>query len=237
MAKLSEVVADRASSLFLRSATVSGVRRVSDRFLEIDLEAESFVGASWVPGQKLQIRPAKGSFATRTYTPIRWDEVTGATRIVAFTHGDGPGARWCRSAQVGQECEVFGPRKSIDLTELSGPVVFAGDETSVGLALALGTVPRISPVRHLFESTAPDELTEVLRGTGLLETATVLTKSEGGFLAELRELVPASDPFDLVLTGDTATIAAVRRDVKTWARKPSTTKAKGYWAEGRTGLD
>ncbi|MCM4078095.1 hypothetical protein [Paractinoplanes hotanensis] len=41
----------------------------------------------------------------------------------------------------------------------------------------------------------------------------------------------------LVVTGDAATVHAVRRDSRGWERKPRVVKGKAYWAEGRTGLD
>jgi NADPH-dependent ferric siderophore reductase len=44
-------------------------------------------------------------------------------------------------------------------------------------------------------------------------------------------------PFDLVVSGDAATVHAVRRNARQWPRRPTDTKAKAYWAKGRTGLD
>jgi hypothetical protein len=47
----------------------------------------------------------------------------------------------------------------------------------------------------------------------------------------------APGAFDLVLSGDAATVHAVRRAARHWPSRPATTRARAYWAEGRTGLD
>ncbi len=34
------------------------------------------------------------AFVARTYTPIEWDAIAGGTRILGYTHGEGPGSAW-----------------------------------------------------------------------------------------------------------------------------------------------
>lgn len=238
MAKLTERLADLASGMLLRTARVTGVGRLSARFVQVDLQAEAFRSAAWTPGAKLQIRPREGSLNLRTYTPITWDPAEGTTRLIAFTHGTGPAAEWFRSVAVGDTCEFFGPRGSIDLRALSGTVVFVGDETSLGLACALQTLGR--DVRHVIESTDPAELTALLPDLGFDGTIGVVPKSADhvALLEQARAAARlAGGPFDLVLTGDAATVHAVRRDARRWPHPASATKGKAYWARGRTGLD
>jgi ferric-chelate reductase (NADPH) len=40
-----------------------------------------------------------------------------------------------------------------------------------------------------------------------------------------------------VVTGNAATVHAIRRDSRDWPRRPGEIKGKAYWAEGRAGLD
>jgi ferric-chelate reductase (NADPH) len=47
----------------------------------------------------------------------------------------------------------------------------------------------------------------------------------------------AADAFDLVVTGDAATVHGVRRDSRQWPRTPRRVTGKAYRATGRTGLD
>jgi NADPH-dependent ferric siderophore reductase len=135
-------------------------------------------------------------------------------------------------------CEVFGPRGSIDLRGLSGRVVFVGDEYGLGLACALRTVTR--DVRYVFEATDPGELAAVLADLGFGETATVVLRSPDRSVVtqEAHDAAQASTrPFDLVVSGDAATVHAVRRNARQRPRRPTDTKARAYWAKGRTGLD
>jgi NADPH-dependent ferric siderophore reductase len=224
--------------MLLTTARITDVSQLSPRFVKVALRAEAFGSSAWTPGAKLQLRPRRGSLGLRTYTPAGWDGDGGATELIAFTHGDGPAAGWFRRAQVGDTCEVFGPRGSIDLRGLSGRVVFVGDESGVGLACALRTVSR--DVRYVFEATDPGELAAVLADLGFGETATVVPKSADRSVVtqEAHDAAQASTrPFDLVVSGDAATVHAVRRNARQWPRRPTDTKARAYWAKGRTGLD
>jgi NADPH-dependent ferric siderophore reductase len=245
MAKVTERLADLASGMMLTSALVSEVERLSPRFVRVGLRAAAFRTASWKPGTKLQLRPRRGTLGLRTYTPVEWDAEHGATRLIAFTHGEGPAAEWFRAVQVDAPCEVFGPRGSMDLRGLSDRVVFVGDESSVGLACALRTATATATatattapdVRHVFEAIDPAELATVLDELGLAATSTVLPRADDrtGLVAQARAAAVA--PFDLVVSGDAATVHAVRRAARSWPHRPTTTRARAYWAEGRTGLD
>lgn len=238
MPKLTERLADLASDAFLKSARVTEVSQLSPGFVKVGLEAESFRGASWIPGAKLQFRPKRGALSLRTYTPIEWDGERGTTSLIAFTHGAGPAAGWFRQVAPGDPCEVFGPRGSIDLRDLPRRVVFVGDESSVGLACALTTLTK--DVQHIFEAADPAESTAVLTELGFAGRFTVVPKESdrAPVLQLAREAAQDStEPFDLVVTGDAATVHAFRRDTRQWPQQAKSTKARAYWAEGRTGLD
>jgi NADPH-dependent ferric siderophore reductase len=119
---------DRVAGLVLKPAEVTSVERLSEHVTRIGLGLRA---GTWAPGAKIQV--AVDGTTLRTYTPVATDE---GAELIAFAHGDGPGARWARTVAPGP-VRVFGPRGSLDLTTLVSPVVFVGDETSVGLALAL----------------------------------------------------------------------------------------------------
>jgi ferric-chelate reductase (NADPH) len=238
MAKMTERLADLASDAFLKSAKVTEVSQLSPGFVKVGLEAEAFRGARWIPGAKLQFRPKRGVLSLRTYTPIEWDGERGTTSLIAFTHGAGPAAGWFRQVAPGDPCEVFGPRGSIDLRDLSGRVVFVGDESSVGLACALATITK--DVQHVFESADPAELTTVLTELGFAGRFTAAPRdSDRAPLLQLtrKSAAEATEPFDLVVTGDAATVHAFRRGTRQWPQQAKRTKTRAYWAEGRTGLD
>ena len=157
-------LADLASGAMLDNAQVTGLSRLSSEFIRMTLSAEAFRKATWVPGAKLQLRPRRGSMSLRTYTPTSWDAARGVTELVVYTHGNGPAAQWFERVAEGQTCEVFGPRRSIDMREAAGPVLFVGDETSVALARALRTTP--AETSYVFEARDPIALTDVLAQLG-----------------------------------------------------------------------
>ncbi|GID97184.1 siderophore-interacting protein [Amorphoplanes digitatis] len=236
MTGIAERLADLASGAMLDNAYVTGCSRLSPEFVRVELTAQEFRKATWVPGAKLQFRPRRGSMSLRTYTPTSWDAARGVTELIAYTHGTGPAAHWFERVTPGRTCEVFGPRRSIDLREATGPVLFIGDESSVALACALRTVA--SDVAYVFEARDPAGLTDVLAQLRITERVAVATKStdRDELLRQARHGAMRA-PYTLLVTGDAATVHAVRRDSRGWERKPRQIKGKAYWAEGRTGLD
>jgi ferric-chelate reductase (NADPH) len=238
MSVLTETLADLASNALLRNTRVTKVVRLTPEFVQIELQAEAFRGATWVPGAKLQMRPRRGTLLFRTYTPTRWDPDGGATELIVFTHGEGPAADWFRQVTVDDVCEVFGPRKSIELSRLSDHVVFVGDESSVGLACALRTVT--SQVSYVFEATEPEGLRKALSDLQFADGCAVVarTPERSELLEHAREAADTTaDVFDLVVTGDAGTVHSLRRDSRRWSRPPRRMTGKAYWAPGRTGLD
>jgi NADPH-dependent ferric siderophore reductase len=236
MTGLAERLADLASGAMLDNAHVTACGRLSTDFVRLELSAEAFRKATWTPGAKLQFRPRRGTMSLRTYTPMSWDAARGVTELVAYTHGTGPAANWFEQVAEGRTCEVFGPRRSIDLRDATGPVLFIGDESSVGLACALRTVT--TDVSYVFEARDPAGLTDVLAQLTITDRVAVTAKStDRADLLDRARHDAAQTPYTLVVTGDAATVHAVRRDSRGWERTPHRVKGKAYWAEGRTGLD
>jgi ferric-chelate reductase (NADPH) len=204
--------------------------------VRIELQADAFKKATWTPGAKARLRT--GTFQLRTYTPVAWDAQRGTSELIAFTHGDGPGADWFRRVTAGASVEVLGPQPSIDLRSPAERVVFIGDESSVALAVASQTVTE--RVTHVFEAIDPAALTGVLNDLGLNERSTVVAKAadRANLLQLARDAAVAeAAPSDLVVSGDAATVHVVRRAARSWPQIARRIKGKAYWAEGRTGLD
>lgn len=221
--------------LFLRPARVISLATLSPRFRLIDLEGVAFEGDRWSPGQKVQIK-LDGGFLTRTYTPVRWDAARGVTRIVAFAHGEGPGSEWVRRTRVGDERQVFGPRRSLDLASLVAPAMFFGDETSFGLVASLA--PR-EGVGAVFEVGAIAESRRVLDALGVRPLALMERRTDDSHLADLiAAMAPGPDAgTHYVLTGKASSIREVGRALKAQGVDARRIKAKAYWAPGKSGLD
>jgi ferric-chelate reductase (NADPH) len=234
--------------LFLRPARVIAAATLSPRFRLIDLEGVAFEGDRWSPGEKVQVK-LDGGFMTRTYTPMRWDAARGVTRLVAFAHGEGPGSDWVRHAGPGDERQVFGPRRSLDLAPLAqrpGPVVFFGDETSFGLVASFASVgshENVQDLRAVFEVGAIAESRQVLDALGVRPIALMERRTDDSHLVELQaELqaavaAPLSADTHYVLTGKASSIRHMSRALKAQGVEARRIMAKAYWAPGKTGLD
>src|SRR5262245_43608225 len=121
--------------LFFDELTVTEARLVSPRFRRLQLSGKSLRERSCSPGDKVQL--VLSGAGSRTYSPFGFDAQQGRFEILAYLHGDHPGAAWAASVTVGERVQVFGPRKSLAFASLSGPVVLVGDETSFAVSRAL----------------------------------------------------------------------------------------------------
>lgn len=224
--------------LLMKPAIVVVNECMAGNFRLITLEGPALEGVAWMPGQKVQI--AMGSaFATRTYTPIEWNAATGRACILGYAHGDGLGSAWLRTVEPGDGCDVFGPRSSLDLSRLSGPIAIFGDETSIGLAHAAVHQITNRPVACHFEVDDMEAARDLTAQLGLRDTA--LFERRGGdahieaMAAGIPALALAGATF--VLTGRAGTIQVLRRTLKQHAIPPARVVAKAYWTPGKTGLD
>jgi len=222
----------------MRPARIAAVESLSPRFRLIDIEGDALKDVAWSAGQKVQVSINSG-LATRTYTPMSWNAEAGRTRILGFAHGEGPGSRWVQSAAVGGACQFFGPRRSLDLSDLPGPVVLFGDETSFGLAASFRATAQRAGMICVFEVSDAAEARPVLAAIDL-EDATLFERQADDLhltatAAALTSYVGAGDP--IILTGKAQSIQSISRALKATGAESSRLKTKAYWAPGKTGLD
>lgn len=223
----------------MRPATVTAVERLSGRFQLIDLAGEALQGATWEPGQKIQVMLG-GIFTARTYTPIEWDPHRGATRILAWSHGAGPGSDWASNVGQGDVCEFFGPRRSLDLADTRAPLVLFGDETSFGLAAAITGAAEQGRLLHLlFEVASAEECRPVLDAVGLSAAMLVERCADDGHMSDVEEQLTRLTHSDatFVLTGCVLSIQRLVRVLKAAGVGASHLRTKAYWAPGKIGLD
>ena len=223
--------------MIAKQAKIIAVETLADGFVELALEASGFRDVAWTPGGKVQI--AMGSvFETRTYTPIDWDVARGHIRIVGFLHGAGPGSAWLRGAKPGDTCHVLGPRHSLDVRSVAGPIAFYGDETSIGLAYAVSR-QNASSCSYRFEASDPESLRQVTDTWGLRDVNVVARGVDddhlGAWTAEVPALAAAGATF--ILTGKAQTIQQLKAILKRAGVQSSRMVSKAYWAPGKLGLD
>jgi len=236
MPTVKEVFGEVLGKLRIRELTVSAAREVAPRFRRIDLSGTTLRGASFEPGNKLQIMLRGG---TRTYSPFAFDAERGALSLLVYVHGSSPGAAWAERVSEGERVRVFGPRASLALRSLRAPVVLFGDESSFGVARALAEASA-TPSACVFEVSRPADSALALEHLALAQDGLVSRRDDDAHLSEvaerLRGLLARDPAASLVLTGRAAAIQRLRAALK----GPSTgreQKTKAYWALGKRGLD
>lgn len=224
--------------LFMKRATVAAIEDVADGFRLVTLEGTALEGTGWAPGHKIQV--AVGSaFVARTYTPMAWDAAAGSTRILGHVHGGSPGSAWLRGLRVGDECDIFGPRGSLDPGSATSRLVVFGDETSIGLAYALASTSRLDRMNCCFEVSDTISARQVLAHLDLA-AAMLVAKCEGD--AHLPEMEAALEPSlaadaSFVLTGKAGTIQRLRRKLRSEGVPTARILTKAFWAPEKRGFD
>jgi NADPH-dependent ferric siderophore reductase len=137
---------------------------------------------------------------------------------------------------------MFGPRGSLALNALEGPVVLFGDETSFGVAKSLLDLRGPADgVGFVFESTDRDEAVQVLGELGLGAASVVEREPNHAHAprleSQLRAALEVRPNATLVLTGHAQTIQVLRARLKAKPAPIRGQKVKAYWADGKRGLD
>jgi NADPH-dependent ferric siderophore reductase len=223
--------------MFMREARLAERKHLGDRFFTLRLEGAALRGVAWAPGEKIQVSLGS-TFTTRTYTPTEWDATNGSTRILAYAHGDGPGSDWVRSARIGDLCHLFGPRPSLDAQKMPAGALLFGDETSIGLAVALAAYHRENPPRCIFEVNAEKETLPLLSAIGLPGATVIERDPDGAHLQNIIHAIDAAAPYKVaILTGKASSIQRVHRHLKQNGASTRSVLTKAYWAPGKRGLD
>jgi NADPH-dependent ferric siderophore reductase len=221
--------------LVFRAATVTRVRALAPRFLSVRIEGDALRGASFEPGDKVQVFIPE--IGMRTYSPIDWDTMKGAFELIVFAReASTPSVTWARSLAEGTVVNLFGPRRSLRVPA-AAPVVLVGDETSVGVARAL-RASSPGALRVVLEADDAAEVTVVARDAGL--RAEVVERTPGGahfpaLAAAIVREAQASPGAGVYLTGSAITIQAVQRTLRARQIRPAATRP--YWSPGKIGLD
>lgn len=240
MASFSAVLRDKLSQIVFKALTLDEAHDLSPHFRRLRFNAPWLRTAACAPGDKLQIMINEAG--PRTYTPFDHDAASGSLDLVAYVHADTATGSWVRAARPGVACRVFGPRGSLSLASLQGPVVFFGDETSFGTATSLQRARGAADgVSYVFEVSEPTESSDVLAQLGLQAPALIARQPAHGHLDALeravRDAVAKQPNARLVLTGHAQSIQALRKRLKAQPLQASGQSVKAYWADGKRGLD
>jgi NADPH-dependent ferric siderophore reductase len=240
MSPVPELLANTLGKILFRTAMVSDVKDLSGHFRLVEVVGETLREEAWIPGQKVQFH--MGNLVARTYTPTAWDSVNGRAQFLTFLHGNGPGSEWAASIKKGDPCQFIGPRSSLNFAEIREPIVFFGDETSIGAAQALYSCNGQSRANcYVFEVSSLVETQEVMQRVGLMDAQLIQRMPGDAHLQEAEQFVSSSASRlglpQCVLTGKAQSIQMLRKFLKARRVLFSKLETKAYWAHGKTGLD
>jgi len=229
--------------LMTHETRVDAVHALSPRFKLVSLRSEALRRVAHVPGDKVQVHV--GGMAFRTLTPFRLGEGDDSMGLLGYEHGSAPMSRWMASVAPGDACHVLGPRRSLDLAAIDRSTVFFGDETSLGLAMALCGTPLGGLDTHfIFEVDDALEVRTVIdaMGRGMLQHAWLVERrADGSHLAAVEAALAryaGADSFrQYVLSGQALAVQRLHRSLKAAGAKPSQMLVKAYWAPGKIALD
>lgn len=223
---------------FNKKVSISKIEKLTKTFTLVEITGEELKSAKWIPGCKLQV-DITNEFTFRTFTPIYLDQEAGKLSFLCYRRSGHPATKWVDALNVGAECEVFGPRESLNFSGAEDNVVFFGDETSFGAAkVLLGISKRAS---LFFEVNHTKESEEILEKIDVEATLISQRKPSDEHLAELaKEVIRFSNekPLSVIyLTGRASSIQVLRAAFKEAGIENSKMKVRVYWADGKKGLD
>lgn len=229
-----------------RPTRVIEVEALSRSMQRIRLQGEDLQNLQVIPGQQFRVE-VPGSPETddqpvyRTYSMWRYDPAAGWLDLVVYLHLNGPGSRWARDAQVGQELDVFGPVGAYVVDRKARHHLFLGEETAaVAIQAMLQDLPEDAEARVLLEADGPeDALPAVSR---FEEGAWVFREGapagpEGPLLEALQALELPEEPGVAYVAGELRTCMALRDHLlkeRGWKRRD--VRVKPFWAPDKVGL-
>lgn len=219
--------------LLTLQGTVTETEPVAARLRRLRVEGEALSGLAVRPGQQVRVAVGEG-LTMRTYSIWRYDP-EGAVELCVMDHpGDGPGARWGRSATVGDRVRMRKPEGTFALWPDAAHHVFIGEETaSVAFGAMLRALPDGARISGCVETeTAADRLPlphsdrlnwVVRSGTSLPDAVRHLAPEPGGIA---------------YVAGEARTVQRVRQALVReggWDRRAVLTKP--FWTPGKRGLE
>jgi NADPH-dependent ferric siderophore reductase len=220
----------RLRDLFFVTGTIESTATIAGRMRRLRIACPP---QEWTPGQQIRIS-VDGLLTRRSYSI--WDGDDGALELCILDHGDGPGARWARTVEPGQELIFTKPEGS--LVPRPAPYhLFVGEETA---SVAFGPMLRSlegSSVHAVIEVDSPDDRLP-LEGVNWHYREGAPAASSKTLVEAVRSLSLPAEPGIAYVAGEARTVQAVRAHLvedRGWNRRSVLTKP--FWTPGKKGME
>ena len=223
------------------SLQVVAVGDITPRMRRVELTGPELEQLEHLPGQDVMlIFPRDGSRPIhRRYTIRRLDRARPLLELNFVMHGDGPAARWARSAEPGTRIDVAGPRGKIALVEDAAWHLFAGDETGLPAALAMmEALPSEVPASGFFVVDGPEEELPPLTAGAHGRAVTWVHRGEAPEVdRELAAVIGMAELPDgqghAYLAGELGLVATLQRGLEERGLSAGQVSGKPYWNRAR----
>jgi NADPH-dependent ferric siderophore reductase len=176
-----------------------------------------------------------GPTLCRRYTIRRFDLAAARLEFDVVLHGDGIGARWAASAQLGEQVEVGGPRGKITLAKDAAWHLFAGDESAIPATFAMmEALPAGVPSRALLAigEEGDEQPHRALEGAHV----TWVRQGTGAPMSRLvdafRDLEIPRGAGHVYLAGEDKLVGALKQAAVDRGIGAAAISAKAYWSRG-----
>jgi NADPH-dependent ferric siderophore reductase len=224
------------------SLTAVAVRDLTPRMRRVSLIGDDLAGFAYRPGQDMSfsIPDGQGGAARRHYTIRGFDRDELRLDIDVVLHGEGPGALWARSVQLGDQVTAQGPRGRTTIAGAADWRLFTGDETALpAIAAMIESLPTGERAIAIVEVAGPEEI-QPIHTAAQVEIAWLHRCGPPG--AASPGLIGALAAFELplgvgqaIVIGETATVRAQRQGLIARGLPKTQIAAEGYWRPGRIG--
>lgn len=237
---------DTAARTFLRRARVLSRRPIARQVEHLTIGGPELEGLPFVPGQHLRVRVAHGGAAAfggmvRTYSIWNYEPASGTIDLAICTHSNGPGARWVRRLEAGDEILFSGPKGKFTVEDFAGVQLMIGDVSSLAhlYQIRRGLGPHRSVHGIIFLEGSQESFAD-LDGSQPFE----FVRLKGDPVLSLMRRIATTESLlnstpGLVYLGGEGRICirlqSYFRDALGWPRRQ--VKAKPFWLPGRKGMD
>lgn len=220
----------------LPDITITATELLSPSLKRIQFKGD-FGKASFPVGAYIDFRVNETD--ARRYSVAKFDNANDLVDVIVHLHGDGPGSIYMDQLAFGTALNLNKPRSERNYyPKEAKPLVFFGDETSLGVACAFMPLLQKDGRPFAFYFELADENKSIPEQLGLAHYK-VFPKNgcfqNPAWLANLPILFdPAWNESHYVLTGNVQSAQAFKKAIKQHTK--GSTFVHGYWLAGKKGL-
>lgn len=199
------------------------------------------------PGQAVPVLPEEGPDGpvwpegvarplVRTYTPRRFDEVTGTLDVQFVLHGEGTASQWAERATVGDRLAIRGPGGRFSFDPEVRQWWIAGDESAMpAIGTLLDALPAAAVAEIHLEVETPQDAIE-LRSSAQVRVIWHYRRAPGAWGAELYAAAHDADlagGMHVWVACEATAMRRIRQHFLTDRQVPaSSLVTRGYWRLG-----